>query len=141
MFIWVLVQWHNKLDRGVYLLKCILEWRCPSVRPGLRPSIRPSVHPSQFSALFSYMLLDIELKFCVLLYFYARKIKFECHQFPSIFVGVMPLFELRILKIYSFPHFSLLCFDILSWNVTYDFVSLYYRSSLSFVHLRQFFKE
>ena len=160
-------------------------WWCPSVRVSVRPSIRPS----QFSALFSYMLWHIDLIFCVSLYFYARKIKFECHQFPSlfagvmllqsltnmqfsalfsymlwhiefkfciwlcfnvsqsklerrhfasIFVGVMPLFELRILKIHSFPHFSLTCFDILSWNFAYDFVLLYCRSSLSVVNLRQF---
>ena len=55
----------------------------------------------------------------------------------SIFVGVMPLFELRILKIHSFPHFSLTCFDILSWNFAYDFVSPYYRSSSNVVNLRQ----
>ena len=56
----------------------------------------------------------------------------------SIFVGVMPLLELRILKTHSFPHFFLAYFDILSWNFAYDFVSLYYRSSLSVVNLRQF---
>ena len=154
----------------------IMVWWCPSVRPSFRVSVRPSVRPSQFSALFSYMLWHIDLKFCVSLYFYARKIKFECHQFPSlfagvmllfnfkllqicsfphfsptcfdifssnfciwlwfnvpqskfecryfasIFVGVMPLCELRILEIHSFPHFSLTCFDILSWNFAYDFV-------------------
>ena len=65
----------------------------PSVRVSVRPSIRPSVRPSQFSALFSYMLWHIDLKFCVSLYFYARKIKFECHQFPSLFAGVMLLFS------------------------------------------------
>ena len=37
----------------------------------------------------------------------------------------------------SFPHFSPTCFDILSWNFAYDFVSLYYRSSLSVVNFRQ----
>ena len=57
--------------------------------------VRPSVRPSQFSALFSYMLWDIELKFCVSLYFDARKSKFECHEFPSIFAGVMPLFNFK----------------------------------------------
>ena len=35
-------------------------------------------------------------------------------HFASIFVGVMPLCDLRILEIHSFPHFSLTCFDILS---------------------------
>ena len=70
----------------------------------------------EFSALFSYMLWHIELKFCIWLCLTVLQIKFECRQFPSIFVGVMPLLELRILKIHSFPHFSLTCFDILSWN-------------------------
>ena len=56
----------------------------------------------------------------------------------SIFVGVMPLLELRILEIHSFPHFCLTCFDILNWNFAYDFVLLYYRSSSSVVNLRQF---
>ena len=83
----------------------------------------------QFSALFSYMLWHIELKFCIWLCFTVLQIKFECRQFALMFVGVMPLLELRILKIHSFPHFSLSCFDILSSNFAYDFVSPYYRSS------------
>ena len=29
-----------------------------------------------------------------------------------------------------FPHFSLTCFDILSWDSAYDFVLMYYRSNL-----------
>ena len=107
------------------------------VRPGLRPSVRPS----QFSALFSYMLWHIYLKFCVSLYFYARKIKFECHQFPSLFAGVMLLFNFKLLQICSFPHFSPTCFDILSWNFVYDFVLMYHRTSLSVVILQQFLLE
>ena len=93
----------------------------------------------QFSALFSYMLWHIEFKFCIWLGFNVPKSKFECRHFASIFVGVMPLCELRILEIHSFPHFSLSCFDILRWNFVYDFVLLYYRSSSSVVNLRQFF--
>ena len=54
---------------------------------------------------------------------------------------VMPLCELRIPEIHSFPHFSLTCFDILSWNFAYDFVLLYYRSSSSVVNSRQFLWE
>ena len=46
----------------------------------------------------------------------------------------MPLLELKLLEIHSFPHFSLTCFDILSWNFAYDFVLLYYRSSWSVVN-------
>ena len=95
----------------------------------------------QFSALFSYMLRHIEFKFCIWLCFNVPQSKFECRHFASIFVGVMPLCELKILKIHSFPHFSLTCFDILSWNFAYDFVLLYYRSSSSVVNLRQFLWE
>ena len=113
----------------------------PSVRVSVRPSIRPSVRPSQFSALFSYMLWHIDLKFFVSLYFYARKIKFECHQFPSLFAGVMLLFYFKLLQICSFPHFSPTCFDILCSNFVYDFVLMYHRPSLSFVILLQFLLE
>ena len=74
-------------------------------------------------------------------FFNVLQVKFEYCQFASIFVGVMPLLELRILKIHSFPHFSLTCFDILSWNFAYDFVSPYYRSSSSVVNLHQFLWE
>ena len=77
---------------------------------------------TQFSALFSYMLWHIELKFCIWLCFTVLQIKFECRQFASIFVGVMPLLELRILEIHSFPHFSLTPFNILSWKFAYYFV-------------------
>ena len=115
----------------------IMVWWCPSGSP----SVRPSVRPSQFSALFPYMLWRIDLKFCVSLYFYARKIKFECHQFPSPFAGVMLLFTLKILQICSFPHFSPTCFDILSSNFVYDFVLMYHRASLSVVILLQFLLE
>ena len=93
---------------------------------------------TQFFALFSYMLWHIELKFCIWLCFTVLQIKFEWHQFASIFVGVMSLLELRILEIHGFPHFSLTRFDILSWNFAHDFVLLYYRSTLSVVNFRQF---
>ena len=95
----------------------------------------------QFSTLYSYMLWHIEFKFCIWLCFNVPQSKFECRHFASIFVGVMPLCELRILEIHSFPHFSLTCFDILSWNFAYNFVLLYYRSSSSVVNLRQFLWE
>ena len=84
------------------------------------------------------MLWHIELKFCTWLCSNVLQIKYECRQFVSSFVGVMPLLELKLLEIHSFPHFSLTCFDILSWNGVYDFVLLYYRSSSSVVNLRQF---
>ena len=87
------------------------------------------------------MLWHIELKFCTWLCFNVQQIKFECHYFASIFEGVMPLCELRIWEIHSFPHFSPSCFDILSWNFAHDFVLIYYRASSSVVTFRQFLKE
>ena len=92
---------------------------------------------TQFSAVFSYMLWHIELKFCIWLYFTVLQIKFKCCHFASNFVVVMPLLELKILEIHSFPQFSPTCFDILLWNFTYDFDLLYYRSSLIVVYFRQ----
>ena len=59
-------------------------------------------------------------------------------NFRQFFLGVMPLLKCRILKIHSFPHFSLTLFDMLSWNFAFDFILLYYRSSLSVVNFRQF---
>ena len=80
-------------------------------------------------------------EFCIRLCFTVLQIKFEWRHFASISVGVMPLLVLRILEIHSFPHFSLTCFDILSWNFAYDFFLLYYRSRMSVVNLRQFLWE
>ena len=101
----------------------------PGLPPGLRPSVRPSVRLSvrpvsvrPFSALFSYMLWHIELKFCTWLCFDVLQIKFDCRHFASIFEGVIPVCELRIKVMCSFPHFSPTCFDILSSNFAYDFV-------------------
>ena len=87
------------------------------------------------------MLWHIGLQFYIWLCFTVLQIKFECCQFPSIFDGVIPLLDCRILKIHSFPHFSLTRFDILSWNFAYDFVLLYYRLSLSVLNLRWFLWE
>ena len=91
----------------------------------------------QFFAFFSYMLWHIELKFCIWLCFIVLQIKFDFRPFASMFVRVMPPLELRILEIYSFPHFSLACFDILSWNFAHNFVLSYYRLSSSVINLRQ----
>ena len=86
-------------------------------------------------SLFSYMIGHIELKFCLWTCLTVLQITFECCQFATILIEVMPLLELRILEIHSNPHFSLTCFDILSWNFTYDFVLLYYRSGRPFASI------
>ena len=112
-----LIAWGNIFLYARLQMGRIMVWWCPSVWVSVRPSDSPSVPPSvrlsvrvsvrKFSPLFSYMLWHIELKFCIWLCFTVLQIKFKCHQFPSIFVGVMPLLELKILEIHSFPHFSL----------------------------------
>ena len=77
------------------------------------------------------MLWQIELKFCIWLFIWWTS---DISRVSSIFVnfvGVMPLLELRILEIHSFPHFSATCtcFDILSWNLIYDFDFMNFRYS------------
>ena len=76
------------------------------------PLLELKVLEIHFSAVFSYMLWHIELKFCIWICFTVLQIEFECHQFASIFVGVMPLLELRILKIQFFALFSYMLWHI-----------------------------
>ena len=138
--------WHIELKFCIWLCLTVLQikFECrqfPSIFVGVMPLLECRILKIHFSTLFSYMLWVIELKFCISLCFTVLQIKFECCQFASIFVGVMPLLECRILKIHSFPHFSLTCFDLLSLHFAFHFVLLYYRSSLSAVNLRQFLKE
>ena len=118
--------WHIELKFCIWLSFTILQIKFDcrqfaSIFVGVMPLLELRILKIQFSALFSYMLLYIEQKFCIWFCFTEVQIKFEFRQFASIFVGVMPLLELRIPKIHSFPHFSLTCFDILSWNFTNDF--------------------
>ena len=56
------------------------------------PFVTYNTGNTQFSALYSYMLWHIELKLCIWLCLTVLQIKFECCQFASIFVGVMPPF-------------------------------------------------
>ena len=86
------------------------------------PFVTYNTGNTQFSALFSNMLWHIELKFCIWLWFTVLQIKFECRHFASIFVGVMPFWNLQYWKYTVFRAFSLTCFDILSWKFSYDFV-------------------
>ena len=61
---------------------------------------------------------------------------------PSVRLSVRPSVRLSVRPSGSpsahFPHFSLTCFDILSWNFAHDFVLMYYRSSSTVVTSRQF---
>ena len=74
-------------------------------------------------------------------FFYCTTDQVWVWWFASIFVGVMPLLELRILEIHSFLHFFLTCFDMLSWNFAYNFFLLHFRLNFSDVNLRQFLWE
>ena len=93
-----------------------------SIFVGVMPLLELRILELQFPGFFSNMHGHIELEFYISLCFTVLQIKFECCQFASIFVGVMPLLGLRILEIHSFPHFSPKCSDILSWDFSYDFV-------------------
>ena len=53
------------------------------------------------------MLWYIKLKFCIWLCLTVPQIKFDCRQFASIFVGVMPLLERKMMKYTVFPTFLL----------------------------------
>ena len=107
-----------------------------SVRPSVRPTLRPSGLRPPIFRTFLLHALTYWAEICTWLCFDVLQIKFDCRHFASIFEGVMPLCELRIKVMYSFPHFSPTCFDILSSNFAYDFVSPYYRSSSSAINLR-----
>ena len=76
------------------------------------------------------------MKFCILLCFSVLQIKLDCRQFASI-LELCLFSNLEYCK-YSFLHFSLTRFDILSWNFAHDFVLLYYRSTSSVVNGYQF---
>ena len=106
----------------------------PSVRPSDSPSVRsPSAHFPHFSpTCFDILSWNFAHDF-VLMYYRSSSTVVTLRHF---FKGVMPLCELRIKVMCSFPHFSPTCFDILISNFAYDFDSPYYRSSWSAVNLR-----
>ena len=86
------------------------------------PSIRVSICPS-VTVLRTFLLHSLRYWAEIMhrsFFFTLLQIKFGCSQFSTIFVGVMPLFELKILEIHSFPQFSPTCSGILSWNFIYD---------------------
>ena len=97
LFLHALTYWAEILHLTFTVLE--IKFECRQFLKELCPFKDLEYWNTQFSALFSYMLWYIKLKFCIWLSFTVLQIKFQCCQFPSIFVGVMPLLELRILKI------------------------------------------
>ena len=116
-----------------------------SVSQSVRQSVCLSVCPSHsFSAFFSYMLWHIELKFCIWLSFTVLQIKFECRYFPSIFVGVMPLFMppdrmiggILFLSCLSVCLFVCLfvCLSVVNFNLRYNFWTIRDRDFIFGMH-------
>ena len=58
----------------------------------------------------------------------------------QFFEGVMPLCELRIKVMCSFPHFSHTCFDILSWDLAHDFCFNVLQIKFEWLHFASIFK-
>ena len=119
--------WHIELKFCIWLCFTVLQIKLESrqfasIFVGVVPLLDLRILEIQSFRHFSYMLWHIELKFCILLCFTVLQINFESRQFASIFVGVVPLLELRTLETHSFPQFSPTCIDILSWNFAYDFI-------------------
>ena len=132
--------WHIALKFCIWLYFTVLQikFKCcqfASIVVGVMPLLELKIleiHSfTHFSPTCFYILL---WNFCTCLCFTVLQIKFECRQFSSSFVGVMPLLELEILEIHCFLQFSPTCFDISLWNFAYDFALLYYRSTLSVVN-------
>jgi hypothetical protein len=112
----------------------------PTKSEGTRFALCPSVCPSnQFSALFLFMLSDIQLIFGTLLCHTKIQIKFEFNFDPSIFHGDMTLGLRKISRILSFPHLSRSCFQIFIWYLVHCFAIPRYRSSLTLVMIHWFF--
>ena len=115
--------WHIELKFCIWFCFTVLQIKLECCQfalifVGVMPLLECRILKIQFSALFSYTLWHIELKFCISLCFTVLQIKFECCHVLSNFVGVVPLLELRLLEIHSFRHFSLTCFDISNTQYT-----------------------
>ena len=98
----------------------------------------------QFSALFSYMLWHIELKFCIWLCFNVLQIKFECRYFAFFFQYLKELSLFLNLENRKYTVFrSFLLHALTYWGEILHmiFFVLYNRSSPSVVTLRQYLKE
>ena len=126
----------------------------PSGSPGFRPSdeVRVSsicvnfcfapfgtynTRNTQFSALFFYMLWQIELKFCIWFFNNVLHIKCECRQFASIFVGIIPL------EYWKYTFFRTILLHAMTYWAENSHIALfirtmYYRSCSSVVNLCQF---
>ena len=95
---------HLKYSFLTYLLHTLTYWaeilnmtlfNCTTDEVRVSSILELRILEIKFSALFPCMFWPIELKFRIWLCLTVLNIKFECRQFPSIFVGVMSLLELK----------------------------------------------
>ena len=100
----------------------------PFLKNGTYYGMVMSVRPFGFSALFSYILWAIELKFCIRLCSDVSQNKFTFPRISSIFEWVMPLFGLRI-----FVNFCM--------SYAFFIVSHYSLTTYSWTTLLTFYKE
>ena len=128
--------WLPPANYVVFLTTQVIRPSSDGTYYGMVMSIRRGLHPSV--TVFHTFLLHALTYWAEILHVTFFLWTFDQVQVSSIFVGVMPLLELKILEIHSFPQFSPTCFDILHWNFAYDFVLLYYISSLSGINLHKF---
>ena len=115
----------------------IMVWWCLSVRPSLRVSIRLSVRHNfpHFSptCILSWNFAYDFAKYCTTDQVLVSSIcVIVCRSYH------MPLLELRILEIHRYLHFSPTCFDLLSWNLVYDFQFINFRLSSSGINFDSF---
>ena len=137
--------WHIDLKFCISLCVTVLQikFECcqlPSNFVGVMPLLDLEYWKIHSFPHFSFTCFDISgWNFTydfVLLYYRSSS---SVVNFRHSFMELYPFRNVEYWK-FSFPHFPLTCFDILSWYFAYDFVLMYYRLSLSFLNLRWFFR-
>ena len=93
---------------------------CPSVCPSVRQSVRPSVHWVSVHAVFR-TFLSHPLRYWLEIWY----MNLSCHNTDQVRVSLRLTYFYKsycpLLKS-SFPDFSLPSFEILTWNLVYEFV-------------------
>ena len=112
-------------------------WWCPSVRVSVRPSFHPSVRHS--FPHFSLTCFEI-FSWNFVYHFLLMHVRASSNaiNFRQFLLELCPFLTSNSNK---YAVFRTTCFEILSWNVAYDFVLLSYWSSLNVVHMHRFLLE
>ena len=139
--------WHNELKFYIDLCFTVLQikvwvlWICVNLCGSYAPFGTQNTGNTVFRS-FLLHALTYWAEILHMTFFTALHITVEWRQFASIFVGVMPLLELRILEIHRlfFAFFS--CINVL-WHIDLKFLHMtlfycYCRSNSSVINFRQF---